>query len=158
MTTLEYSSPYNIQRSPQSHYCEEKGHILTLQASEEWDCERLSLTALCLLDCRNIASFKQGVKSKETVGNSWTIIEIILGHKYHHNTGGQIQGDSRKFMDHHRSYFGSQIPSQSLNEIHICQLQPKSTTKGDFFHIIINILVFHCQLFKSVHVALWRLT
>ena len=25
------------------------------------------------------------VKSKETVGNSWTILKVILGHKYHHN-------------------------------------------------------------------------
>ena len=27
------------------------------------------------------------VKSKETVGNSWTVLnfEVILGHKYHHN-------------------------------------------------------------------------
>ena len=24
-------------------------------------------------------------KSKETVGNSWTVLKIILGHKYHHN-------------------------------------------------------------------------
>ena len=25
------------------------------------------------------------VKSKETVGNSWSILKVILGHKYHHN-------------------------------------------------------------------------
>ena len=25
------------------------------------------------------------VKSKETVGNSWTVSKVILGHKYHHN-------------------------------------------------------------------------
>ena len=25
------------------------------------------------------------VKSKETVGNSWTVLKVILGHKYHHN-------------------------------------------------------------------------
>ena len=24
------------------------------------------------------------VKSKETVGNSWTVLKVILGHKYHH--------------------------------------------------------------------------
>ena len=32
-----------------------------------------------------------------------------------------------------KSYFGSQISSQSLNVIHICRLQPKSATKGDIF-------------------------
>ena len=25
------------------------------------------------------------VKSKETVGNSWTVLKVILGNKYHHN-------------------------------------------------------------------------
>ena len=25
------------------------------------------------------------VKSKETVGNSGTVLKVILGHKYHHN-------------------------------------------------------------------------
>ena len=25
------------------------------------------------------------VKSKEMVGNSWTVLKVILGHKYHHN-------------------------------------------------------------------------
>ena len=25
------------------------------------------------------------VKSKETVGNSWTVLKVILGHKHHHN-------------------------------------------------------------------------
>ena len=54
---------------------------------------------------------------------------------------GKIQGDGRKFLDSFKSYFGSQISSQPLNETHICQLQPKSATKGDFFHII---FVFDC--------------
>ena len=36
------------------------------------------------------------------------------------NTGAaEIQGDGRKFLDRFKSYFGSQILSQSLNEIHI---------------------------------------
>ena len=48
---------------------------------------------------------------------------------------GKIQGDGRKFLDHFKSYFGSQLSSQSLNEVHIYQLQLKSATKGDFFHI-----------------------
>ena len=32
-----------------------------------------------------VPSKQQGVKSKETVGNSWTVLKVILGHKYHHN-------------------------------------------------------------------------
>ena len=35
---------------------------------------------------------------------------------------GKIQGDSRKFLDHFKSYFGSQISSQSLNVVHIYRL------------------------------------
>ena len=42
---------------------------------------------------------------------------------------GKIQGDGRKFLDRFKSYFGLQISSQSLNEVHIYQLQPKSATK-----------------------------
>ena len=33
--------------------------------------------------------------------------------------GGKIQGDGRKFLELFKSYFGSQISSQSLNEVHI---------------------------------------
>ena len=62
--------------------------------------------------------FYSRVKSKETVGNSWTVL----------------------------SYFGSQISSQSLNEIHIYRLQPKSATKGDFFSYIIFCL---CMIVSS---------
>ena len=48
----------------------------------------------------------------ETVGNSWIVL----------------------------SYFGSQISSQSLNEVYIYQLQLKSATKCDFFfHIFLSI-------------------
>ena len=53
------------------------------------------------------------VKSKETVGNPWTVL----------------------------SYFGSQISSQSLNEVHIYRLRPKSATKGDFFSIFLCLIV-----------------
>ena len=56
-------------------------------------------------------------------------------------TFGKIQGDGRKFLDHFKSYFGSQISSQSLNEVHIYRLQPKSGTKGDFFHIFLSLIV-----------------
>ena len=59
-----------------------------------------------------------------------------LCHEY-----GKIQEDGRKFLDCFKSYFGSQISSQSLNEIHIYPLQPKSATKGDFFHIFLSLIV-----------------
>ena len=62
---------------------------------------------------------------------------------------GKIQGDGRKFLERFKSYFGSQIASQSLNEVHIYPLQPKSATKGEFFS---HIFVFDC--FESAHVAL----
>ena len=54
---------------------------------------------------------------------------------------GKIQGDGRKFLDRFKSYFGSQISSQSLNEIHIYPLQPKSATKGYFFHIFLSLIL-----------------
>ena len=38
---------------------------------------------------------------------------------------GKIQGDGRKFLDLLKRYFGSQISSHSLNEIHIYRLKPK---------------------------------
>ena len=47
----------------------------------------------------------------------------------------KIQGEGRKFLDCSKSYFGSQISSQSLNEVHIYRLQPKSATKGVFKNI-----------------------
>jgi len=65
-------------------------------------------------------------------------------------TAGKIQGYGWKFLDHFKSYFGSQISSQSLNEIHIYRLQPKSARKEDYFDYM---FVFDCQ-FESVYVAL----
>ena len=53
----------------------------------------------------------------------------------------KIQGDGRKFLDRFKSYFGSQISSQSLNDVHIYRLQPKSATKGDSFHIFLSLIV-----------------
>ena len=38
-----------------------------------------------LPDYKCVEEFEQWVKSKETVGNSWTVLKVILGHKYHHN-------------------------------------------------------------------------
>ena len=54
---------------------------------------------------------------------------------------GKIQGDGRKFLDRFKSYFGSQISSQSLNEVHIYRLQPKSATEGEFFHIFLSLII-----------------
>ena len=51
------------------------------------------------------------------------------------SNGCKIQGDGRKFLDRFKSYFGSQISSQSLNEVHIYRLQPKSATKKVIFFI-----------------------
>ena len=37
-------------------------------------------------DCFSHCQMEQTwVKSKETVGNSWTVLKVILGHEYHHN-------------------------------------------------------------------------
>ena len=54
---------------------------------------------------------------------------------------GKIQGEKLKCKE--KNYFGSQISSQSLNEVHIYRLQPKSATKGDFFfhHIFLSLIV-----------------
>ena len=54
---------------------------------------------------------------------------------------GKIQGDGRKFLDRFKSYLKSQISSQSLNDVYIYQLQPKSATKGEFFHIFLSFIV-----------------
>ena len=53
----------------------------------------------------------------------------------------KIQGDGRKFLDRFKSYLGSKISSQSLNEIHIYRLQPKSARKDDFFHMLLSLIV-----------------
>jgi len=60
---------------------------------------------------------------------------------------GKIQGDGRKFLQRFKSYLGSKI-SQSLNEIHIYRLQPKSANVS-FFH-------FHFLLLLSLIVSLSR--
>ena len=61
------------------------------------------------------------------------------------NILGKIQGDGRKFLDQFKSYFGSQVSWQSINEVHVYQLQPKSAAKGEFF-------IYFC-LYLSVPVA-----
>ena len=47
-----------------------------------WDCKRGRDRVSELQSCLKEDS---RVKSKETVGNSWTVLKVILGHKYHHN-------------------------------------------------------------------------
>ena len=76
---------------------------------------------------------------------------------------GKIQGDGRKFLDRFKSDFGSQISPQSLNEIHICRLQPKSATKGEFFSICLSLIVSSSRLmlpfdvWPSFPVTMWTL-
>ena len=68
---------------------------------------------------------------------------------------GKIQGDGRKFLDRFKSYFGSQLSSQSLNEIHIYWLQPKSTKKGEFKIIF---FAFDCfELASGIANGEWNL-
>ena len=38
-----------------------------------------------MLNLGNVHLNKNLVKSKETVGNSWTVLKVILAHKYHHD-------------------------------------------------------------------------
>ena len=68
-------------------------------------------------------------------------ISLNLWPKRSHRHWGRIQGDGRKFVDSFKSYLGSQISSQSLNEVQLYRLQPKSATKGDFLHIFLSLIV-----------------
>ena len=66
----------------------------------------------------------------------WIVVVVVVV-----SANGKIQGDGRKFLDRFKSYSGSQISSQSLNEVHIYRLQPQSATKGDFFHIFLSLII-----------------
>ena len=83
----------------------------------------------------------------------WTLSCISVKLQYARCVG-KIQGDGRKFLDRLKSYFGSQISFQSLNEVHIYRLQPKSATKDEVFVVFVfsYIFVFDCQ-FESAHVS-----
>ena len=50
----------------------------------------------------------------------------------------KIQGDGWKFPDCFKSYLGSQMPAQSLMRSIFYRFQPKSATKGDFFHTFLS--------------------
>ena len=84
-------------------------------------------------------------------------------HYWQRPTVGKIQGDGRKFLDRFKSYFGSQISSQSLNEVHVYLLQPKSATKGEFFfHIVLSLnvtsrLMLPFDVWPSFPVTMWTL-
>ena len=65
---------------------------------------------------------------------------------------GKIQRDGRTFLDCFKSYFWSQISSQSLNEVHIYWLQPKSATKGECFFSY--IFLFDCHYVSSSQLML----
>ena len=64
---------------------------------------------------------------------------ILLHDQYQYLVKSKERG--RKFLDRFKNYFRSQISPQSLNEVHIYRLQPKSATKGDFFHIFLSSIV-----------------
>ena len=56
---------------------------------------------------------------------------------------GKIRGDGRTFLDRFKSYFGSQISSQSLNVVHIrsTDYSRNSQQKVIFFHIFLSLIV-----------------
>ena len=60
----------------------EKGITWSVKAARtaraKWSC-------LGLTSHRRPILWKNWVKSKETIGNSWTVLKVILGHKYYHN-------------------------------------------------------------------------
>ena len=61
----------------------------------------------------------------------------LLGFSVCFSVKSKAETVGNSVLDRFKSYFGSQISSQSLNEGHIYRLQSKSATKGDhyFFHI-----------------------
>ena len=77
----------------------------------------------------------QKLTLKQTCWGKMILLLLLKKLAYYLSHWGKIQGDGRKFLDRFESYSGSQISSHSLNEVHIYQLQPKSATKSDLFHI-----------------------
>ena len=117
---------------------------ITINREDELFIWVLKANLACIVYCRSQADTAAEADdlraiSKEAVGNSWAILSSILGHKYHQD---KIQGDGRKFLDRLKSFGGSQKSSQSLNEVHIYRLQPKSATKGDFFPVYFCLWLF----------------
>ena len=57
------------------------------RTSEQRSCSEMCDVSVCLNACAGVLIFsiEMLVKSKETVGNSWTVLKVILGLKYHHN-------------------------------------------------------------------------
>ena len=83
----------------------------------------------------------QKLTLKQTCRGKMILLLLLKKLAYYLSHWGKIQGDGRKFLDRFKSYSGSQISSQSLNEVHIYQLQPKPATKGDLFHIFLSLNV-----------------
>ena len=95
-----------------------------------------------LILLKSIYCIKRGVytqKSKRSC--EYTDLTAKIKEKKKKKKRGKIQGDGRKFLDSLKSYLGSQISSQSLNEVQLYRLQPKSATKGDFLHIFLSLIV-----------------
>ena len=55
---------------------------------------------------------------------------------------GKIKGDGRKFLDRFKSYFGSQISSQSLS----ADYSQNPQQKVRFFHIFLSLIVSSSRL------------
>ena len=79
-------------------------------------------------------------------------------HRYMYVVSGKIQGDGRKFLDRFKSYFGSQISSQSLNEIHICRY-PQQKVSFSFMSLIVSSsrLMLPFDVWPSFPVTTWTL-
>ena len=66
---------------------------------------------------------KKKKKKKKERGCTFAGVYVPCIYTYIHasqvrvTVGGKIQGDGRKFLDRFKSYFGSQISSQSLNAV-----------------------------------------
>ena len=67
-----------------SIYCIKRG-VYTQKSKRS--CEYTDLTAKIKKETKTKKrkKRKKEVKSKGTIGNSWTVLKVIWGHKYHHN-------------------------------------------------------------------------
>ena len=93
------------------------------------------------------------VKQQQQQQNKNKIVAIPKIIIYNKKSLGKIQGDGRKFLD--VSYFGSQISSQSLNEVHIYQLHFSFTVKICNKRSQGELLFFPCNFSLSLTVSSW---
>ena len=71
-------------------------------------------------------------------------VSIASERKAGERNTGKVQGDGRKFLDRLKSYFGSQITSQSLNESTDYSQKPQQKVIlfcFDFFIISVHIFL-----------------